>query len=112
MERRPANEMQTLAALPPRDGDLWEMYMTWQRLRRNLPLSLSSSLSSLSSSPPHLPRSHRSCSGPGPLAAPAQKGPRSRLARADLTTLKGTLLLFKAQTHSLLTLANRAGEIP
>lgn len=111
MERRPANEMQTLAALPPRDGDLWEMYMTWQRLRRKLPLSLSSSLSSLSSSPPP-PRSHRSCSGPGPLAAPAQKGPRSRLARADLTTLKGTLLLFKAQTLSLLTLANRAGEIP
>lgn len=52
MERRPANEMQTLAALPPRDGDLWEMYMTWQRLRRNLPLSLSPLLSALSL---HLP---------------------------------------------------------
>lgn len=74
-------------------------------------LSLLVSQLSLFISPP-LPRSHRSCSGPGPLAAPAQKGPRSRLARADLTTLKGTLLLFKAQTLSLLTLANRAGEIP
>lgn len=75
-------------------------------------LSLLVSQLSLFISPPPLPRSHRSCSGPGPLAAPAQKGPRSRLARADLPTLKGTLLLFKAQTLSLLTLANRAGEIP
>lgn len=39
--------------------------------------------------------SHRSCSGPGPLAAPAQKGSRSRLTRTNLTSLKGTLLLNK-----------------
>lgn len=41
MERSPANEMQTLAALSPRDRDLWEMYMTWQQLRRNPSLSSS-----------------------------------------------------------------------
>lgn len=53
MARRPANEMQMLAALSAWDRDLWEVYMTWQQLRRKpLSLSLSPSLClSLSRSP-------------------------------------------------------------
>lgn len=73
-------------------GDVHDMAAAQKK-----PLSLLFSHLSLFISLP-LPRSHRSCSSPGPLAAPAQKGPRSRLARTNPTTLKGTLLLFNAQT--------------
>lgn len=47
--------------------------------------------------------SHRSCSSPAPLAAPAQRGSWSRLKWTYLTSLKGTSLLknkeFKGKTR-------------
>lgn len=65
--------MQTLSAVSPWDRDLWEMYMTWQPLKRK-PLSLLSSVSL----PPPPPWSSGSCCSSAPHATPAQQDPQSR----------------------------------
>lgn len=62
----------------------------------NPSLSLPFSMSLFISLP--LSWSHRSCSSPGPLAAPARRGPQSRLTRTN-HLFKGTLRLFNAQIH-------------